>query len=794
MVTAADIHIAGIVQGVGFRPFVYRLASQWNLNGWVFNASDGVHIHIEGGDQDLEGFLGSLPELAPQAARITSVQTQPSDVLGAKSFEIRASRQQERSRTQISPDIATCADCLRELFDPNDRRYLYPFINCTNCGPRFTIIEALPYDRQSTSMAVFPMCSECSMEYHDPADRRFHAQPDACFECGPQLSLWENGTLKVAADPEQTLSLIEHVAELLNRGMIVAIKGLGGYHLACSASDELAVERLRARKHRYGKPFALMVASLADAETICQVNSEEAALLTGTIRPIVLLERKPQQAIAPSVAGGLHELGIMLPYTPLQHLLLEATGCPLVMTSGNISEEPILAQESEAHDLLANVADAFLDHNRAILSRYDDSVIRVVNGQTTIIRRARGYAPAPLSLPRLSSDSLPVLLATGPEQKSTFCLVSDNEAYVSQHIGDLESAATMAAWLTTLELYKTIFDLEPQVVAADMHPEYLAAKWARAQELPIIEVQHHHAHIAAVLAEHKAQKSGDAALIERVIGVAFDGTGYGEDHSIWGGEVLLATLQSFGRFAHVAPVLMPGGQAAIEHPDRMAYSYLATFDLLDHPGATDLKSELGEDRCLLLDQILKARLNSPETSSMGRLFDAVSAILGIKGTIEYEGQAAIELEAALYDTSTEQPVIDREADSSAQRYQFHFKGDQQPMLIDPSTLLQAVLDDYAGEVPTAVISLRFHQAVVRCIVDICNIAREISGLGTVALSGGVFMNRFLLAQVVPLLESEGFTVLQHLKLPVNDGCISYGQAAVAAAQIAQLQEEGRSLV
>lgn len=804
MVAATDIHITGIVQGVGFRPFVYRLATQWHLNGWVLNASDGVHIHVEGEQSELEGFLRSLPQMAPPAAKISSIQSQSSPVEGATAFEIRASRQQQKSRTQVSPDIATCTDCLRELFDPQDRRYLYPFINCTNCGPRFTIIEALPYDRPSTSMACFAMCPECAAEYHDPSDRRFHAQPDACFECGPQLSLWENGSVTVAEDAEQTQSLIEHVAELLNRGMIVAIKGLGGYHLACSASDELAVERLRARKHRYGKAFALMVADLAAAEAICRVNTEEAALLTGTVRPIVLLERKPQQieptdaeastAIAASVAGNLHELGIMLPYTPLQHLLLEATGYPLVMTSGNISEEPILAQENEAHELLANVADAFLDHNRAILSRYDDSVVRVVNGQTIMIRRARGYAPAPLMLPRLSPDPLPVLLATGPEQKSTFSLVNDDEAYVSQHIGDLESAETMAAWLTTLELYETLFDLDPQVVAADMHPEYLAAKWARAQELPIIEVQHHHAHIAAVLAEHKAQGHGDEALLERVIGVAFDGTGYGEDHTIWGGEVLLATLQSFERFAHLAPVLMPGGQAAIEHPNRMAYSSLAHFGLLDHPGATDLKSELGDDRCLLLDQILKAELNSPKTSSMGRLFDTVSAILGITESIDYEGQAAIELEAALYDTFREEPVVDNEEESAAQRYQFRFLSNQQPAIIDPALLLQAILDDYAGEVPTAIISLRFHQAVVRCIVDICNMARERSGLATVALSGGVFMNRYLLSQVVPLLESEGFSVLQHLELPVNDGCISYGQASVAAAQIAQLQSEGRSII
>jgi hydrogenase maturation protein HypF len=855
---ALDIHVAGIVQGVGFRPFIYRLAQQWGLAGWVLNASDGVHIHIEGEDRALEGFSRSLPQLAPPAARISSLSASSATLADLQGFEIRNSRRQDKTRTQISPDIATCPDCLRELFDPTDRRYLYPFINCTNCGPRFTIIRALPYDRPETSMAPFTMCPDCAAEYHDPANRRFHAQPDACFECGPTLSLWKNGVMTAASDREQSQALIKQVATLLNQGAIVAIKGLGGYHLACDATNEQAVRLLRKRKHRYGKPFALMLHSLADAESLCQVNALEAELLTGTARPIVLLERKgagespdsparpcsqlqgeaiarpattpvkqpslsslasqgaafknrqpdsstPLRPIAPSVAGDLHELGVMLPYTPLQHLLLAAVDVPLVMTSGNLSEEPILAQEAEAHERLSGVADAFLDHNRAILSRYDDSVVRVVNGQMAMIRLARGYAPAVIAFPQLGLDHgpLPPLLATGSEQKSTFCLVNGTEALVSQHIGDLENAATMSAWLATLSLYESLFDLEPEVLAADMHPDYLSGKWARAQEAPLIEVQHHHAHIAGVLAEHKALGHDGEALLERVIGVAFDGTGYGEDRTIWGGEILLVTLESFERFAHLALVPLPGGRAAIKHPDRMAYSYLSSFGLLDHPAAVELKAQLGEDRCLLLDQILQARLNSPDSSSMGRLFDAVSAILGINTTASYEGQAAVELEAALYSADTALPTEDPEAAAAAERYSFSLcsggaKSASQdasqgstaalpPLIIDPSPVLTAILDDRSSGVPSRLISLRFHQAVAHCIVDICNRARRHSGLATVALSGGVFMNRYLLSQVVPLLESEGFNVLQHQALPVNDGCISYGQAAVASAQLAQVR-------
>ncbi|MDR3037637.1 MAG: carbamoyltransferase HypF [Coriobacteriales bacterium] len=779
---ARDLHISGIVQGVGFRPFVYRLAVQAGLRGWVLNASDGVHVHIEGEDQALADFERKLPLLAPAAAQITDIKATNAIPAGLSDFQIRESINAIEVSTLVSPDIATCSDCQRELFDPSDHRFAYPFINCTNCGPRFTIIDALPYDRPNTSMASFSLCPNCAAEYANPLDRRFHAQPDACFTCGPGLSLWEMGTLTPATNREQSQALIKRVAFLLKQGRIVALKGLGGYHLACDATNQQAVQTLRQRKRRSEKPFALMLRSLVDAQTLCHVNPQEAALLTGSIRPIVLLERKPDSSIAPAVAGNLHEQGIMLPYTPLQHLLLAAVDFPLVMTSGNVSEEPILTREDEAHTLLANIADAFLDNNRAILSRYDDSVVRVVNETTTLLRRARGYAPTPLPFLRLTKAPQQ-LLAAGPEQKSTFCLTRGSEAFVSQHLGDLESATTFNAYRDTLALYQRLFKLEPQAIALDMHPGYLSSKWARARDLPRVEVQHHHAHIAAVLAEHKATRNSADALIDRVIGIAFDGTGYAPDQSIWGGEVLIASLTRAERFAHLACTPLPGGRAAIDNPARMAYSFLKTANLLSHPGTRLLKHRLGADRCLLLDQILTARINSPLTSSMGRLFDAVSALLGICNTSTYEGQAAIDLEAALYDAAPAKPTPNP-------RYRFAHSVQDDALAFDPAPVLTALLDDIHAGVTPAVCSLRFHQAIVQLVLDLCDAARQTTGLATVALSGGVFMNRYLLTQLPPLLADEGFTVLLHKNLPSNDGCIAYGQAAVAAAQLAELAQEG----
>jgi hydrogenase maturation protein HypF len=833
MVKAYDLHIRGIVQGVGFRPFVYRQAQHWGLVGWVLNAGDGVHTHLEGDERALEGFLGELRKRAPAAAHITSLEVAKSHIEGLSFFSIRESDAATETNTLISPDIATCPECLQEFFDPDDRRFHYPFINCTNCGPRFTIIGALPYDRPNTSMADFAMCESCNHEYHDPLDRRFHAQPDACFACGPTLRLYRSGkTTTEARGRAESDALIEEAASLIACGRIVAIKGLGGYHLACDATNEDAVATLRRRKRRTAKPFALMVRDLSSARALCQVDDHEAALLSGTARPIVLLKRHGRQGwreqrastddpLAPSVAGSLHELGIMLPSTPVQHLLMALVATPLVMTSGNISEEPIIAREVEAHELLARVADAFLDNDREILSRYDDSVVRVIEGRAQFVRRARGYAPQPLPFFRekpagrekeaQEEVSYPDILAVGPEQKNTFCLIRAKEAFCSQHLGDLENASSFDAWLTTLGLYGRLFDLDWQALACDTHPEYLSTKWARAQDKTRIEVQHHHAHIASVLMEHRAAyeltKTEESSPGNRVIGIAFDGTGYGDDGALWGGEVLIASFADYERFAHVRYVPLPGGKAAIDHPDRMAWSYLRTFGLTEHPGAASLVAGIGSDQPLL-DQIIARRLNTPDTSSMGRLFDAASALAGVCATSSYEGQAAVELEAALYDPATGNPVADPDGHDAARRYRFELtetpaqreregaspqKQTQPTCVIDPAPTLSALLDDLLASMPPSYLALRFHEAVVQLIVDLCNRARLCHRLSTVALGGGVFMNRYLVTRVVPLLECEGFTVLLNRELPANDGGISYGQAAIAAARLTHPTDESRTL-
>jgi hydrogenase maturation protein HypF len=577
-------------------------------------------------------------------------------------------------------------------------------------------------------------------------------------------------------------ALIARAAQLLCEGGIVAIKALGGYHLACDACNEGAVQRLRTRKRRPARPLAVM-AQHADAQAICRLSAQEIALLESPAHPIVLAKRSTDAGgIAPSVAGTLPEVGIMLPATPLQHLLLEATDTPLVMTSGNLSSEPIISEEGEAHRLLGGVADAFLDNDRPIRSRYDDSVVRVIDQRVHMIRRARGYAPLPLAL-CTTTDS--IVLATGAQQKSSFCLVRDEVAYVSQHLGNLENAQSLSNYLETLELYKKLFDLEPDLLVCDMHPEYLTSKWARAQSAYCVEVQHHHAHIAAVLAEHKVRAD------DEVIGIAFDGTGFGEDGAIWGGEVLIASLEGFERFAHLAYVPMPGGAAAIAHPNRMAYALLHHCKLLEHPFAHSLRDGLGTDRCLLLEQIIAKGINTPHTSSMGRLFDAVSALLGICLEERYDGQPAIELEAAIYVHDThdthDTDTHDTFAESEPPPYRFTFTASRQ---INPEPVISALLDDCMAGMPISCVARRFHDAVCALIVDLACLARKERGISTVALSGGVFMNRYLIQHAVPLLEQAGFRVLLHKELPANDGCIAYGQAAIATALLAQSLNSG----
>lgn len=786
---ALKIHITGIVQGVGFRPFVYNLAVRLGIVGWVINSSDGVHCLIQGSPESLQDFLEALAQEAPPMSVIEDMTAEDAAPGDFESFTIGESQAAEGAITLVSPDIATCDMCVTELFDPVDRRSGYPFINCTNCGPRFTIIDDVPYDRPSTTMKVFGMCPDCAAEYADPTDRRFHAQPDACFVCGPRLYLNITGSAAAAspsqlgawewtpevesvprphrdasAERERSEEILAAVTSLLEEGAIIAIKGLGGFHLSCDASNESSVKRLRERKHRWGKPLAVMVPDVSSAGRLCVMSDAEEALLTGTTRPIVLMRRHEGGAsggLAPSVSGDLPEIGVMLPYTPLHHLLLARVQGPLVMTSGNLSEEPIATGNAEALSRLASIADVFLLHDRDIHSRYDDSVVRVVADVVEPVRRARGYAPYPLRMPGRSQLDI---LAVGPEQKNTFTLVRGEHAFVSQHIGDMENRETLEHFERTIELYSRLFRVKPQLIAHDLHPEYLSSKFATEVDLPKVGVQHHHAHVVSVTAEH--------ALASRVTGIAFDGTGFGSDGRIWGGEVLLADWKDFERFAHLAYVPMPGGAAAIRRPARMAIGALHTTGLLDHPGAEPLRQRLREGEEELLLKMVDQRVNTPVTSSMGRLFDTVAAIAGVRDDAAYEGEAAIELEAC--------------ADpSEAGAYAFGLLGDGEAIVIDPEPVLRSVLDDVAHGVSASVISARFHAAVVCVIVDLARRAADLTGIRDVALSGGVFMNRIVLEGALRGLYEAGFSPLAHKRLPTNDGAVSFGQAVVAWSRIRQ---------
>lgn len=817
------IHVTGIVQGVGMRPFVYREAMAHGICGWVLNAGDGVHIEAHALAGALDAFVAALSEHAPAAARVEHVEVVDLaangwDAANEEGFRIVASQDQTAHTTLVSPDIATCDDCLRELFDPADRRYHYPFINCTNCGPRFTIIRSLPYDRAATSMDCFPMCPKCAAEYADPLDRRFHAQPDACFDCGPHIT-WREAivgdepgevaaSLAVGTTRETSDAIIDRCVELLANGGIVAIKGLGGFHLACDASNEQAVAELRRRKRRSNKPLAVMVRDLADVERLCHVNDVECGLLAGSIRPIVLLRRlavcesgdSPDAlALAPSVAHDLPELGVMLPYTPLQHLLLaaaEACGMnALVMTSGNLSEEPIETDDDLAweHLVAAGIADALLGNDRAILSRYDDSVVRVVDGAVMPVRRARGYAPQPLPLPAL--DGAPsCVLACGPQQKATIALTregTNGEAtcFVSQHIGDVENGGTFDAWNTARTRLENLFDLAPAALACDLHPSYLSGQWAREQarkcNLPLVEVQHHHAHIASVMAE--AIAAGQLTTDARVLGIAFDGTGAGTDGTIWGGEFLVASLGGFERAAHLRTWALPGGAASVRDARRNAFALLSELGLLEHPGAARLLDSLDEQTRSVTATMIERGINSPRTSSMGRLFDAAAAILGICDKATYEGEPAIELEAAAW------RALDNEIahfpDDNAGYFASGPSWLDGPYVLDQKALFEALLGGIEAGAPADRLALDFHVAVARSSARIASDICVHEGIDTVALSGGVFMNRLLLQLLTRELKSAGPTVLVPHTVPVNDGCIAYGQAAVARARLAQIASQ-----
>lgn len=813
------IHVTGIVQGVGMRPFVYREAMAHGICGWVLNAGDGVHIEAHAPADALDAFVAALSEHAPAAARVERVDIADLgpggwSAAGEQGFRIVASQDQTAHTTLVSPDIATCDDCLRELFDPADRRYHYPFINCTNCGPRFTIIRSLPYDRAATSMDCFPMCPKCAAEYADPLDRRFHAQPDACFDCGPHITWREavNGnacgnssaTPAVGTTRETSDAIIDRCVELLACGSIVAIKGLGGFHLACDASNERAVAELRRRKRRSNKPLAVMVRDLADVERLCHVNNIERGLLAGSIRPIVLLRRRAvcegggspdALALAHSVAHDLPELGVMLPYTPLQHLLLaaaEAHGMhALVMTSGNLSEEPIETDDNLAweHLVAVGIADALLGNDRAILSRYDDSVVRVVDGAVMPVRRARGYAPQPLPLPALDGAP-PCVLACGSQQKATIALTregTNGEAtcFVSQHIGDVENGGTFDAWNAARTRLEDLFDLAPAALACDVHPSYLSSQWAREQarkcNLPLVEVQHHHAHIASVMAE--AIAAGQLTTDARVLGIAFDGTGAGTDGTIWGGEFLVASLGGFERAAHLRTWALPGGAASVRDARRNAFALLSELGLLEHPGAERLLDSLDEQTRSVTATMIERGINSPRTSSMGRLFDAAAAILGICGQATYEGEPAIELEAAAW------RALDSESTCpTGNMASFSVTESSRPddcHVLNSRPLFEALLEGIRTGVPAGKLALDFHITIARASARIASEICVREDLDTVALSGGVFMNRLLLRLLTHELKDAGLAVLVPHAVPVNDGCIAYGQAAIARARLAQ---------
>jgi hydrogenase maturation protein HypF len=754
------IAVSGIVQGVGFRPFVHELATRLGLAGSVRNDTGGVHIEIEGAPEVLDRFLSELTSRPPPLAQIAVVQVAEVPPRGEYGFHIETSAVEPAGPVFVAPDVATCDECLAELFDPADRRFRYPFLNCTRCGPRLTITCSAPYDRVRTTMAAFPMCPACRAEYEDPADRRFHAQPTCCPACGPRLEVRD-----AQGQPITTDDALVHAVAALRGGAIGALKGLGGYHLACAADNGEAVAELRRRKHRDEKPFAIMVRDLAAAEQLCEIGSAERALLQSRRAPIVLLYIRPSAAVAEAVAPDNPCLGVMLPYTPLHHLLLhDLGGLPLVMTSGNRSDEPIAYEDADALKRLHGIADFFLTHDRPIHVRCDDSVTRVAVGAELPLRRSRGYAPQPLTLP---FDCPRPLLALGGQPKATFALARGRHAFLSHHLGDLDQYQAMRAYCTGITHYEDLFALRPEVLVHDLHPDYASTRYAAqraagAPELGRLEVQHHHAHMASCMAEH--------GLAGPVIGVAFDGTGYGTDGAIWGGEFLVGGYREFRRAAHLRYVVLPGGDQAIREPWRVAVVHLC-----DAGSSRELLAGRVSDTALRLVEGMIARgVNAPRTSSAGRLFDAVAALAGVRERVSYEGQAAMELEWL---------ATKARADGA---YSFALSeparsGD--PLQIDTRPLITGVVEDVRQGDSASVIGRRFHAALAETIVRVCARLRAESGLNEVVLSGGVFMNVLLLELAVARLEAAGFRVYRHRLVPPNDGGLCLGQLAVAAARL-----------
>ncbi len=750
---ARKIRVQGIVQGVGFRPFVYQLATNLNLTGQVSNTSSGVSIRLEGSAEGLKSFVTRLSKDSPPLSQITKIEVESVQPTGCQDFTIVHSQKGNQRATLISPDVSICEDCKGELFDRHDRRFRYPFINCTNCGPRYTIIDDIPYDRPKTSMRHFKMCPECQSEYDDPGNRRFHAQPNACTVCGPQVSLLDSANNEV-----RTKDPIEAAVSHLQAGYILAIKGLGGFHLVVDAQNQAAVATLRKRKRREEKPLAVMSANLESIRQYARITKKEERLLQSQQRPIVLLEKNQKFNLAEGVSPNNRTIGVMLPYTPLHYLLVDGAFTALIMTSANLSEEPIAIDNEDAFKRLAGIADFFLVHDRDIYLRSDDSVVRVVNQCPRFIRRSRGYVPVPVFL----KHQVKPVIACGAELKNTICLTRGSEVFLSQHIGDLENLATFDFFELTIAHLKRILSIEPEIVAYDMHPDYLSTRYALDQDhLDQIAVQHHHAHIVSCMAENQVS--------EPVLGLSFDGTGYGTDGGIWGGEVLLVRYDGFERLAHMAPTPMPGGAAAVKEPWRMAISYLhKTYGTDFQNRKLALLEGLNPNQISIATQMIEKGVNAPQTSSLGRFFDGIAALMNIRSTVAFEGQAAMELE-----------MLARGLNENIYEYAWLSRKGYQ---IDPRPIIQGVVKDVEKGRSHATISGKFHATLIKLFSDLCQVLKKKTGISQVALSGGCFQNAILLKGLTQELKVKGFQVLTHDKVPANDGGICLGQAIIADAK------------
>ena len=753
-----NIIIKGIVQGVGFRPFIHKLVQNYHLSGWVLNSNQGVEMDIEGKTEELNNFISGIKKKLPPLARIEKIDINQLPLRGYKGFYIKKSMiKEEDGFVLVSPDISICKDCLQELFDPHNRRFRYPFINCTNCGPRFTIIKDIPYDRENTTMSSFKMCPQCQSEYENIENRRYHAQPNACSDCGPRVFLYQNKKrLEDIDDP------VKEAVKLLKKGEIGAIKGLGGFHLVCDATNNKAVEKLRRLKNRETKPFALMSFDLEKINQYCEVKKKEEECLINHSRPIVLLKKKKNNLISPLVAPNNNCLGVMLPYTPLHYLLLKDNFTALIMTSGNIANQPIIGDNQEALEKLDRIADFFLLYNRDIFNRCDDSVLKIINNNNVFFRRARGYVPHPIIL----DFKLKEVLALGGELKNTVSFSRENYVFLSQYLGDLKSVETLNFLKKSMLSWKKMFRTNPEIIACDLHPDFLSTKYAEEigvkRKLKVIKVQHHYAHIVSCMAENNIQ--------ERVIGVAYDGTGYGDDGNIWGGEFLLCDFKKYSRVGHLKYYPLPGGDKAIVEPWRMAYSYL--FSIYGSKAKTldiDFSHRMHGNSLSIIEKMIDKNINSPLTSSCGRLFDAAASLIGIRDEISYEGEAAMELESFCVSGIKE-------------RYKFRIYKEGEEFIIDPQEVFIDIIKDLKEGIDKKVMAAKFHNTVAEFTLNLCGKIRENTGINKIALSGGVFQNHYLTEKIISLLEKNDFRVYTQRKVPPNDGGISLGQAVVAGSE------------